>query len=240
MEYFRVRHTLDKKKSYGHSPQVMEVKHNCHVAYEPGFIRHHSFEKIGFQPITSTPVLHPKSKKTDLIEHLGIGFSHRLVMSGKLKDIFEAHNNDRFQCFQCPIYHRGNEDKSYWIIHPYKFNQEYIDFNKSDIQIRIRDPKGGTKLQKIEISSLVDFNSSKEFYKENGSILSVCQIVLKENIRDDFFMLRGIEGGLGYFVSERLKKEIEENQCTGIEFQPIGLSINEWLIKGGERERTYG
>ncbi|MEH3112547.1 hypothetical protein [Pedobacter terrae] len=48
-----------------------------------------------------------------------------------------------------------------------------------------------------------------------------------------------VEGGVKYIVSEQLKKEIEEPGCTGIEFMPTDLSLNEWL-QGGARERIYG
>jgi hypothetical protein len=41
-------------------------------------------------------------------------------------------------------------------------------------------------------------------------------------------------------VSEKLKQEIEDVGCTGIEFQPIELSYNERTAPGGEREKLYG
>jgi hypothetical protein len=28
-------------------------------------------------------------------------------------------------------------------------------------------------------------------------------------------------GGIGYYISEKLKNEIEEAGCTGIEFEPV-------------------
>jgi hypothetical protein len=34
----------------------------------------------------------------------------------------------------------------------------------------------------------------------------------------DFFILNYIEGGVGYFVSESLKIEIEKKGCSGIVF----------------------
>ena len=52
-------------------------------------------------------------------------------------------------------------------------------------------------------------------------------------------MLQNVQGSVKYVVSEKLKKEIEEANCTGIEFQPVELSITEWL-HGGEREKIYG
>jgi hypothetical protein len=54
-----------------------------------------------------------------------------------------------------------------------------------------------------------------------------------------FFALLNVEGGVKYIVSEKGRREIEENNCTGIEFQPIELSLTEWL-QGGEREKMYG
>ncbi len=41
-----------------------------------------------------------------------------------------------------------------------------------------------------------------------------------------------------FFVSEKLKQEIEQAGCTGIEFQPSHLSLNEWFHN--EREKIYG
>ena len=53
-------------------------------------------------------------------------------------------------------------------------------------------------------------------------------------------MLKYVNGGIGYYVSEKLKQEIEDAGCTGIEFQPVELSYNEWTAPGGEREKVYG
>jgi hypothetical protein len=46
--------------------------------------------------------------------------------------------------------------------------------------------------------------------------------------------------GENFYVSEKLKQEIEDAGCTDIEFQPIELSYNEWVVSGGEREKIYG
>ncbi|MDP5201333.1 hypothetical protein [Flavobacterium sp. DG2-3] len=41
-----------------------------------------------------------------------------------------------------------------------------------------------------------------------------------------------------YYISEKLKKEIDDAGCIGIEFQPAELSSFEW-IHGGERDKIY-
>ena len=240
MNYYRVRYTLNKKKVFGNYPQVKEVKHHCSVDNDPRFIRHFRLKKIDFEPIVSTPILYAKSKKTDLIEKLGIGFSHRLVISGKLKNILKQYRNDGFQYFQCPIFHKGVEDKAYWIMNVFKTNEEYINYKESEIKWERMRMGSGPKYGIVKIVSLRDFNKKKEFHRKNHEYLYVKRIVLKEQVKDDFFVLNHIEGGLGYFVSEKLKQEIEEAGCTGIEFQPSHLISNEWWPPGREREKIYG
>ncbi len=239
MKYYRIRHTLNTRL-LGHYPQVKDIKHNCNVLDEPRFIEHVKYEKINFKPIVSNPILYSKSKKTDLIESLGIGFSLKLLVSSKLKNLLGKDTQGGFQYFQCSIFHKDIEHMNYWILNPYEVNQEFIDFEKSEIQLRSRKPEGGTKLTSLSIASLEDFNRNVEFHKSNNSLISIVKIVLGETINKDFFALRNVEGGLGYFVSEKLKMEIEDADCSGIEFQPICLTFNEWVVNGGEREKIYG
>lgn len=117
MKYYRIRHS-QSKKILGHSPQVKDVKYNCHVDNDPRFIQHYYLKKIDFTPCVANPILYAKSKKTDLIESLGIGFSHRLLMSSKLKNIFITYSKDIVQYFQCSIYYKNIEDINYWIMNP--------------------------------------------------------------------------------------------------------------------------
>lgn len=227
MEYFRIRHTL-KVTELGHYPQVKSIKYNCNVATESKFIQHYYFKKINITPCVANPILYSTSKKTDLIERLGIGFSHRLLMSRKLKDILFNYSKDDVQYFQCSIYHKNVEDKNYWIMNPYKFRQEFINFDKSETCLRIRKPEGGTKLIPFDVLTLIEFEKKRELFKKEMSFLNVYTLIL-ENVNKDFFILAGVEGGIGYFVSEKLKNEIENAQCTGIEFQPLDITFNDWL-----------
>jgi len=239
MNYFRIRHTLSTKV-LGHHPQVKDIKHNCDVWDEPKFIEHLKFEKINFEPIVSNPILYSKSNKTDLIESLGIGFTLRLLISSKLKNILTEYNQKEFQYFPCSIFHNNIEHMNYWILNSFGDNQVFIDFKKSEVQLRSRKPEGGTKLNSISITSLEDFDRNLEFHRNSKSLLNIVKVVLKENINKDFFVLRNVDGGLGYFISEKLKIEIEDADCSGIEFQPINLTFNEWVANDGEREKVYG
>ena len=45
--------------------------------------------------------------------------------------------------------------------------------------------------------------------------------MFKKIINENVCTIERVRGGAGYFVSEKLKAEIESAGCTGIEFQPI-------------------
>lgn len=92
----------------------------------------------------------------------------------------------------------------------------------------------------LDIIALNDFMESVKFHWNKEEIVTIDNILLKDDIKDDFFILRHVEGGIKYIVSENLKQEIEEEGCSGIEFRPIELSYNEWVALGGEREKIYG
>jgi hypothetical protein len=82
-----------------------------------------------------------------------------------------------------------------------------------------------------------EFLKLTEFHKQKMEIVSIENICLNADVKKDFFFIKTAGQ---YIVSEKLKQEIEDAGCTGIEFQPIELSFNEWTILGGEREKIYG
>ena len=239
MKYFFINNSLDNK-IVGDYNQVISAIHNCDVWANPMFIDRIDFVKIDFEPITSYAILEKKAKLTDLVNACSIGFSLKLLMSNKLKVILEKKSINKCQFFKSPVIYKNEKVNDYWILHPYLFNLNYIDFNKSDINVRIRKKEGGTELIKTQVNTLEGFLNIVDFHKERMEIISINKIYLNESVNEDFFILRHVEGGIKYIVSEKLKKEIEDAGFTGIEFQPIELSYNEWSAPGGEREKIYG
>lgn len=239
MKYFFINNSLNNK-IVGNYNQVVSAIHHCDVWEDPIFIDRIDFVKIDFEPITSHAILEKKAKLTDLINASCIGFSLRLLISNKLKVILEKKSINKCQFFKSPVIYENEKVNDYWILHPYLFNLDYIDFNKSDINVRVRKKEGGTELIKIQVNSLEEFLKTVDFHKERMEIVSVNKIYLNKSVNEDFFILRHVEGGVKYVVSEKLKQEIEDAGCTGIEFQPTELSYNEWTAPGGEREKVYG
>ena len=44
---------------------------------------------------------------------------------------------------------------------------------------------------------------------------------MNDKTKELFFILNNVYGGYGYFVSEKLKNEIEDQELTGIKFEEI-------------------
>lgn len=228
MKYYILRESTDLK-IVGHFPQSIDAKHHCHVWDEPKFIEHQELTPLNFEPIISNAILHNQAKLTDLISTSGMGFTRKLLISGKLKNIIQNYiNNIDVQFFQSPIFYENNIIEDYWILYCNKSYSELIDVQQSTIKIRRRKPEGGTIIENISFENYFDFELYMKENKLEGK-LYFSNIRLLDNLEIDFFALKYVEGGVKYLVSEKLKKEIEGIGCTGIEFQPVELSHNEWI-----------
>jgi len=126
----------------------------------------------------------------------------------------------------------------------YNFNQEFIDFSKCKVIYRKKDDDFevtfSAKNVEIEVNNIKEFNDYIVKAKEKLETITIEKLSLTDNISVDFFSLKYVFGGVGYYASEKLKQEIEDAGCTGIEFQPVELSYNEWTAPSGEREKVYG
>jgi hypothetical protein len=72
----------------------------------------------------------------------------------------------------------------------------------------------------ITIKDYKDFKQN-EIKLEWPNNLFIEKVVFKSKVEQDFCTVERVSGGAGYFVSEKLKQEIESAGCTGIKFLPI-------------------
>lgn len=238
MKFYRIRHTLDEKQ-IGKYPQIKDVFYSDVAFGNPKFIGEIRFTKVECNPVIPSPILNKKAIKTDLIEEVA-STPFNMIISGMLKDLIEAKRKNGIQFFQTSVFHNGIEDFNYWVTHMYIGNNEFIDYKNSLVTHRQKKKEEyGTISISIKFEDKDAFTMERQKATANFEAFYIEKLVLHD-VTEDFFMLRDIDGGAGFFVSEKLKQEIEEAGCTGIEFQPSELSYNEWLAPGGEREKVYG
>lgn len=242
MNYYFLKNTLNVKIK-GHYPQIKDVKYYCHIWETSNFIGNIHFKKFPDDVILATPILDKKANLTDLIEIWSVGFNLNLLISDKLKIILEKYiKKNKGEFLNCPVIKDNIEYSDYWIFNGFYFDQDVIDFQNSLIKYEKHaedfETTYNTNLVFPNVENLKEFENYLNIAQENTEILTIEKLILKENkIEEDFFMLRHVFSGT-YMVSEKLKQEIEEAGCTGIEFQPSSLSLNEWLHN--EREKIYG
>jgi|688.fasta_scaffold299186_2 hypothetical protein len=238
MKYFAIQSCLNEKL-IGKYPQVKEFIHHCNVEEESNFIDKFIFEKIKIQPILSNVVLHSVSIQTDFIDVFGdVGFNFGYLISDKFKKVLENFNCYGIQFFKTYIVQQNKNFDNYWQTNIYDFPFQLVDFKKTTFTLKDRD------INRNVISNTISFENIDEFNLFVSNIrypkmISFKDIFFNENMDLDFFSLRYTEGANKGIVSERFKNELLKNEVTGIEFQPIELSINEWL-QGGEREKVNG
>lgn len=222
----------------GRLPQTKEEIYHCDVWNEQRFIEHVQFTKAEFEPIVANAVLYPNSNLTDLINISAVGFAKKLLISGKLKSILSSSRATGLEFFNAPIIRKDNVLHDYWIVNVYEIDMRFIDFRKSDVFIT---ENVFTNIERLNLKSLQDFLDKKEEVDKKGYPYGILieRFELLPETDQDFFALLNVGGGVKYIVSERLRKEIEKAGCTGLEFMPVELTLNEWL-QGGEREKAYG
>lgn len=245
MKYYKINFTLSTKVR-GNSDYIKDYKlkipTNKLFWEEPKFIGSVRNEKIDFEPYLLDVELFPNSKLNDLIMDGG-PISTKLIISGKLKSILEDYRKTGMQFFNINILRKNEIFSDYWLLNMYEFNQEFIDFLKC--KIIYQEKAADFEASYLVNEKVVFISNQHEFYelikksRINDEVVWIEKLA-SYNINEDFFILKYVNGGIGYFVSENLKKEIEVAGCTGIEFQPIELSYNEWTAPGGEREKIYG
>jgi len=238
MKYFVIENSLNER-ILGRIEQVKEVKHNCHIFDDLNFIDRFPFKKIEITPILSTPVLYSNSKLTDLITVGGIGFSSpSIVISDKLKVILDKFNCYGIQFFQTSVIHKNKKIASYWQTHIYDIPYNYIDFEKTLIYLKNSENRKINYEEPLNIINIDDFNNCINSLEYPFSI-HFKDIFFTNEMDLDYFFLRYLDGGHRGIVSEKLKDELESRNCTGIEFRPIELTLQDWY-QSGIREKTYG
>ncbi|WP_438966705.1 imm11 family protein [Flavobacterium sp.] len=245
MKYYKLNFSLSKKIR-GNNEYVkkycLKIPNDKMYWEEPIFIGNIRNEKIDFHPYLLDIELFQNSIVNDLIMDGG-PISTKLIISGRLKSILEDYRKNGMQFFNINILKKNVVFSDYWILNMYVFNQELIDFSKCKIIYRKKDDDFevtfSAKNVVIEVNNIKEFNDYIENAKEKLETITIEELSLTNNISEDFFILKYVFGGVGYYVSEKLKQEIEDSGCTGIEFMPAELSWTEW-IQGGEREKIYG
>lgn len=214
MKYFKIKYSLNNKIIGDTYPQCQNAIHKITIDdenhiwnQEDGFLK----ETVSIPDIKLSKL----AKQTDLLSDTILG--GRLLISNKLKNLIEKYSNVLELQFLNVNLIVKNQYTKYWILNPLIYKNEFIDFENSSIWI---EGLGNSKINKIDINNYNEYNNLKNslLYPER---ISIHYYKLIDKLNQNFFQLANVKDGNFNIVSEKLKNEIENENCTGIEFELI-------------------
>lgn len=219
MRYYLLRESSDTKE-IGRYPQC----DGWLAPYDP--MGTNSIWKINYWESIDYPIviprfkLHRKSKWTDCLSSNAFKAGTALLASEKLKSLIEEFESIKFQSFATKV-SKGESIFPYYFMYFPNINNDCIDYSRSYFLV--------SDMLSIEEGRAFSFSKASDvklFYQnQDGSkILKHTSLYLKDDIRLPLIRLYGVFRGL--FVSEELKKVMETQGITGIDFSPFDR-INE-------------
>jgi hypothetical protein len=172
----------------------------------------------------------------------------RYMISDRARLLLEKYRNDSIQFYSCPIMHGNYSVKDYWITDKRVYDDDLIDFVKSDFlfikkKLVSSETESLRKYEKIEqIIKFRDLDDLRVFHKEEMWYMDMLyphKILLKEDCA--LHLLTFNETGPFYLIiSEHLKKEIiDQKMDKGLEFKPLEIPDEEWYGPNGLRKQFY-
>ena len=159
-------------------------------------------------------IIEPNAKLTDLISSSPIMM--QLIISNKLKNLVQNYREDGLQFFPTKLIYKKKVIEDYWILNAFERDYSCINFKKSIISIKNNIQKTS---REVDIKSLESFKMFLNTIK-HPEYLRIEKLYLIEGNKQDLLIIDRV---LGFFLffSEKLKNEVENAGCTGIEFEPI-------------------
>ena len=222
MNYFKIYESADEKV-IGMSPQI------SNAIYPTTFDSSNTLAMLSFSKANSFTEI-PKgtlNKKAHLSDLMSVSFfSGQLFISHKFYNILKIPPGKGVEFLKTSLIKGHEEFKDYWIVNPYLTDYSFIDCSKCEFVFT--DSMGKIEFERVVFDSSKDFIEAHLRNREEAPIIGypkfrplvIKRIAFKDDSEFDFFSVLGVKpSGIGYYVSERLKKEIEKQGCTGIVFK---------------------
>jgi hypothetical protein len=223
MRYFRIYESSDNKVIGRKFPQAQPYS-VATSANDPLFLGHFLMGKAPENAVVPTGMLEKRAKRTDLISTVGYnGFLYNLYLSDKLGQLLLQHKSAYMQFFSTKLYEQNGNEHPYWIVHAHQFSYEMLDLEQSFVghytSINLKELIRRNTITDAEVlkQELAVYLNRTEDDSAVGTIC-ITKPVFKQDMDLDFFALRPVYGGTGFYVSEALKNQIEAAGCTGMVF----------------------
>lgn len=238
MNYFEL-HDLYNTAKIQYNPEFKEE--DLIMGSQHREVQDLSYHKIHTQIIKASGKLHDFYRPSS-------NLSMRVIVSTQAKSLFESYRKENIRFYPCPVM-RGKElVEGYWITDKVVFDDEWVDFTKSEFFFRKRkliseanEPRARyeVKEQIIKFKDLEDFNKFREVKMWHMDERYPYKIFIKEGCPHHILSIH-ITGPRYLIVSEELKNELQKQKLDkGVEFKPLEIPDEEWFGQNGLRKQFY-
>ncbi len=211
--------------------QIQEIPQSDY--YDKKSVRWTDFSNpIDYTPHLNSFLINYKSKLTDMLGILNGAF----LISEKLLDIFLKANIEQYQYFVANVVYRKQNYKYYYFF-IYGQNFDYVDYRNmvfigESAQLVENNENGQGQWifqnKEIEVEGEEQIINWQQFYP-NYPRWNYKNLKLNyANIKTDMIRIPTVFNNL-YFVSDKLKTQIEQAGCTGMQFRTSDIFNREIL-----------
>lgn len=147
------------------------------------------------------------------LDNISTNITFSAFISKKALEIFRKVNIPTYQAFPIHVVHKG-EKLDYYLFYIPEFSPQFVDYQKSSF-IKTRIAK---RIEPIKINSEEEYMNKYNQLDRPFGIKAEKLFFKQQGIEIDMFRI--IKPASGYFVSERLKNMMKEEQIIGFEFIP--------------------
>lgn len=216
MKYFWIQPSVNNNE-IGIFPQCVDAKNNIEI-HEFGF---GYYNRIIEKFTLPEPILRDQAKATNFLSG-PVTSPVFLVIDGSFLNFLKKNSIQSFDSWNLIAHHKKSIINNYSLFHLCNpVQNRIINFDKSIFKIRSISNSNFE-----EIKTYKNYDNYHEHWKEliwKGYIITIENLFLDFS-EIDFDLIRLIDIdtiGIGYYVSEKLKKEIEDQGFTGMEFKEI-------------------
>ncbi|TXE14464.1 hypothetical protein [Algoriphagus aquimarinus] len=200
-----------------------------------------------FSSLIPTQIFKANKRLADFLSP-SADLSSRIILSTRAKALIERYRKGNIRYYPCPIM-RGKEMVSdYWITDKVTFDDEWVDFPKSEFFFRKRKLisneseirlKYEVTEQIIQFKDLDDFNKFRNEKMWHMDERFPFKIFIKKGCPHHILSIH-TTGPRYLIVSEELKNEMQiQKMNKGIEFKPLEIPDEEWFGPNGLRKQFY-
>jgi hypothetical protein len=219
MKFFLVAYSSEEK-TIGFFPQVSQGKVPVSVD-DPRFLSAFMSKKTSAETVLPEYILYKKARLTDLVSVSFPGSTGNLAVSLRLASIVQKSRHTGLEFLPTKLHAHLRQVEDIIILHPYEYAFKFLDLQNTRIAHRKTPDQNLHFANSEELVARLKADEIQVLKSPMGfTPIFLHSFGVKADAEIDCFSLRNLKnGGIGLVVSEKLKDQITDAGCTGLEFK---------------------